>query len=95
MQKTKNDVLPDKTRVMEQSHHWRKSIKHQHPQKTAAAKKSFKIMKQWNNDEGPTPLPSDDDDGLVVIEGESYIRKGGFTDDDDEIEPSQMDKITT
>ena len=53
-------------------------------------------MKQWsnNNDERPTP-PQSDDDGLVVIEGESYTRVGGFTDDDDEIEPSQMDKIVT
>ena len=73
--------------------------------KTAAAKKSFQIMKEWKNkDDGPTPPPTDNDDdtddGLVVTEGECYIRKGGFTDDDDAtedyiIEPSQMDKIVT
>ena len=56
-------------------------------------------MKQWSKDEGPTLPPSNDDD-LLVIDGESYIKEGGFTDDDDEkteeyIEPSQMDKITT
>ena len=54
-------------------------------------------MKQWsNNDERPTP-PESDDDGLSVIEGESYIKEGGgfTTNDDDEIEPSQMDKIVT
>ena len=75
------------------------------PEDHRRCKKSFKIMKQWNNkDEGPTPPPSDDDD-VLVIDGESYIkevteekcyiREGGFTDDDDEIEPSQMDKIVT
>ena len=71
--------------------------------KTAAAskKKSFQIMKEWKNtdDNGATPPPSDNDggdDGLVVIEGESYIKKGnGFTTDEEEIEPSQMDKICT
>ena len=61
-------------------------------------------MEQWSKDDGgqATPPPSDnnDDDGLVVVEGESYIWKGGFTDDDDAtedyiIEPSQMDKIVT
>ena len=61
-------------------------------------------MKEWKNkDDGPTPPPTDNDDtddGLVVTEGECYIRKGGFTDDDDAtedyiIEPSQMDKIVT
>ena len=58
-------------------------------------------MKEWKNtdDDGATPPPSDNDggdDGLVVIEGESYITKGnGFTTDEEEIEPSQMDKICT
>ena len=62
-------------------------------------------MKEWKNkDDGATPPPSDNDDetddGLVVTEGECYIRKGDFTDDDDAtedyiIEPSQMDKIVT
>ena len=74
---------------------------------TAASKrKSSQIMKEWKNtaDDGATSPPSDNDDdtddGLVVTEGECYIRKGGFTDDDDAIEdyiipPSQMDKIVT
>ena len=61
-------------------------------------------MKEWKDkDNGATPPPSDNnddtDDGLVVMEGECYIRKGGFTEDeiatDDYIEPSQMDKIVT
>ena len=55
-------------------------------------------MKQWKNDEKntPTPPPSDDD-GLVVVEGESYIKevKDGYDTDEDEIEPSQMDQIFT
>ena len=58
-------------------------------------------MKQWNktDDDGKntaTPPPSDDD-GLVVMEGESYIKrvKDGYDTDEDEIEPSQMDKIFT
>ena len=65
---------------------------------TAAAKKSFKIMKQWSKDEGPTTPPQSDDDDLLVIDGESYIREGGFTDDEkteEYIEPPRMDKITT
>ena len=61
-------------------------------------------MKEWKEDNGATPPPSDNDDtdgdGLVVTEGECYIRKGGFTDDENAtedyiIEPSQMDKIVT
>ena len=53
-------------------------------------------MKQWSKDEGPTPPPSDGDDDLVVVEGESCIKEGnGYTTDEDEIEPSQMDKIVT
>ena len=57
-------------------------------------------MKEWNNmDGGATPPPSDNDggdDGLVVLEGESYVKEGnGYTTDEDEIEPSQMDKIVT
>ena len=60
-------------------------------------------MKEWKNkNDGATPPPTDNDDtddGLVVTEGECYIRKGGFTDDDDATEdyiiPSQMDKIVT
>ena len=63
-------------------------------------------MKQWRNDDNgknntaaaaaATPPPSDDD-GLVVVEGESYIKqvKDGYDTDEDEIEPSQMDKIFT
>ena len=72
---------------------------------TSKKNKSFQIMKEWKNkdDDGATPPPSDNDgdgdDGLVVMEGECYIRKGGFTEDeiatDDYIEPSQMDKIVT
>ena len=82
----------------------------QNNRKTAAAskKKSSQIMKEWKDkdkeDNGTTPPPSDNnddtDDGLVVMEGECYIRKGGFTDDEDATEdyiipPSQMDKIVT
>ena len=68
-------------------------------------------MKEWKDKkeeedttEATTPPPSDNnddtDDGLVVVEGECYIRKGGFTDDEDATEdyiipPSQMDKIVT
>ena len=61
-------------------------------------------MKEWKNTEeediGATPPPSDNDggdDGLVITEGKSYIKEGnGYTtDEDDEIEPSQMDKIVT
>ena len=76
--------------------------------KTAAAskKKSSQIMKEWKDKEeendiiGATPPPSDNDggdDGLVITEGKSYIKEGnGYTtDEDDEIEPSQMDKIVT
>ena len=50
-------------------------------------------------DGGATPPPSDNDggdDGLVVMEGESYVKEGnGYTTDEDEIQPSQMDKIVT
>ena len=85
----------------------------QNKKKTAAAskKKSSQIMKEWKDkeeeDNGATPPPSDNnddtDDGLVVLEGECYIRKGGFTDDENATEdyiippylPSQMDKIVT
>ena len=71
--------------------------------KTSAASKnkSFQIMKEWRNDDGATPPPSDNDgggdDGLVITtEGKSYIKEGnGYTTDEDEIEPSQMDKIVT
>ena len=58
-------------------------------------------MKQWSKDDdaqAATPPPSDnnDDDSLLVVEGESYIKEGnGYTTDEDEIEPSQMDKIFT
>ena len=57
-------------------------------------------MKEWKNtDDGATPPPSDNDggdDSLVITEGESYIKEGnGYTTDEDEIEPSQMDKIVT
>ena len=75
---------------------------------TASKKKSSQIMKEWKDkkedDIGATPPPSDNnddtDDGLIVMEGECYIRKGGFTDDEDATEdyiipPSQMDKIVT
>ena len=71
------------------------------PPKPAAAKKCFKIIKQWSKDVGPTPPPNDDDNLLVIDGGENYIRNEGFTDDDDDdkteehIEPSQMDKINT
>ena len=54
-------------------------------------------MKEWNDkeDKGATPPPSDNED-LVITEGESYIKEGnGYTTDEDEIEPSQMDKIVT
>ena len=68
----------------------------------AANTKSFQVMKQWKNDKDEkntaTPPPSDDD-GLVVVEGESYIKRVkddyDFDTDEDEIEPSQMDKIFT
>ena len=71
----------------------------------SANTKSFEVMKQWRNDDNgknntaaaaATPPPSDDD-GLVVMEGESYIKqvKDGYDTDEDEIEPSQMDKIFT
>ena len=71
----------------------------QNKKKTAAASKknSSQIMKEWK-DNGATPPPSDNDgdDGLVITEGESYIKEGnGYTTDEDEIEPSQMDKIFT
>ena len=63
---------------------------------TAASKKSFQVIKQWNKDEA-TPPPSDNDDAdLAIVEGESYIKEGnGYTTDENEIEPSQMDKIIT
>ena len=68
---------------------------------TAAKTKSFQVMKQWNNNtdeekNAATPPPSDDD-GLIVVEGENYIKevKDGYDTDEDEIEPSQMDKIFT
>ena len=73
----------------------------QKKQTSAASKnKSFQIMKEWRNDDGATPPPSDNDgggdDGLVITEGKSYIKEGnGYTTDEDEIEPSQMDKIVT
>ena len=38
----KNDVLPDKNRVMEQSHNRRKSRKHQHPRRLPLQKKASK-----------------------------------------------------
>ena len=55
-------------------------------------------MKQLSKNDNETPPPSDDDD-LLVIDGESYIKKGDFTDDEENeidehiIVPVQMDKI--
>ena len=67
--------------------------------KTAAAKKLQMTQQHVSKkDEGPTPPPSDDDDsGLLVLEGENFLvaGKGDFGTDEDEIEPSQMDKIVT